>query len=613
MIRASQENKFVETQHLNAATWNQVNRNLLAKSIAELMREDVAKPQIISTDKNKLTHFILETDKENIYYTFSAYPRFLNYWHIVKESICKIENEQKLDHVDVPNFFIELQETFGINSFTLAHFIEELLHTLYADAFIHAKRRLTAAKMAAADFQTIEHSLDGHPWVIVNKGRIGFSSQDYQNLTPESRQKTQLLWIAAHKSRASLYLQNDMNEHNFYENEIGKEKVAFFKKKLEQMAVNPVDYIFIPLHSWQWENKIVMQFAHDIASKNLIALELTEDIYSPQQSIRTFFNHSNPQKHYVKTSMSILNTSHIRGLCARQLSIAPQLTAYLKNLLKNDLHLQKMEVVLLGEVVTATYSHPSYSKVANPPYQYNEYLGAMWRENPINFLKPREHLMTMAALLYVDDHGKSLVQELIDKSGLSTEQWLKAYMTAYLKPVLQIYYQHSLCIDPHGQNVILILKDYVPTRIALQDFVGDILINEEGKKKLPQEFIEAMFVASPNPENAPLTILIAVFDAFFRYLSDILITTADYSEVSFWNCVYDIIIEYQQEHPELENMFEKYDLFIPEFKRLIFNSRRLFNGYEETAGFPHMKKCGFIPNPLYQLVTQELAILKENV
>ncbi|KQO20519.1 IucA/IucC family protein [Flavobacterium sp. Leaf82] len=606
------ENTFKDAQHLNAVIWDQVNRNLLAKSIAELMREDVAKPQIIGTEDNGLTHFILETDKETIYYRFSAYPRFLNYWHIVKESIHKIEDEVKLDRIDVPNFFIELQETFGINSFTLAHYIEELLHTLYADAFIHSKRRLSASKLANADFQTIEHSLDGHPWVIVNKGRIGFDSEDYENYTPESGQKTQLVWVAAHKNRATLRLQTNMSEQTFYEDEIGTEKIEAFKNKLIQSKVNPDDYIFIPVHLWQWQNKLVMQFSHEIASKNLIPLELTEDIYSPQQSIRTFFNQSKPNKHYVKTSMSILNTSHIRGLCPRQLSIAPRLTEYLKDILKKDEHLQKMEVVLLGEMVSVTYTHPSYSKIVNPPYQYNEYLGAMWRESPVNSLKHGENLMTMAALLYVDDHGKSLVEELIIKSGLSTEQWLKAYMRAYLKPVLQIYYQHSLCIDPHGQNVILILKDYVPTRIALQDFVGDILINEEGKKKLPQEFIDNMFVASPNPENAPLTILIAVFDAFFRYLSDVLITTVNYSEVSFWTCVHDIILEYQDEHPELQDMFDKYNLFIPEFKRLIFNSRRLYNGYEETVGFPHMKKSGFIPNPLHQLIHEEALTEKEN-
>lgn len=609
---STSDNTFKDAQHLNGDIWNNVNRNLLAKSISELMREDLAKPEIIRKEEDGLTHFKLSTDKENLYYTFSGYPRFINYWHIVKESIRRNENRQESDVIDVPNFFIELQETFGINSFTLAHYVEELLHTLYADAFIQSNKRLSASELADADFQTIEHSLDGHPWVIVNKGRIGFDSQDYQNFTPESGQNTRLVWIAAHKSRTTFRLLDSMNQQLFFENELGEEKIASFRTLLNQAEVNPDDYIFIPVHSWQWQNKLVMQFAHDIAAKFLIPLGLSDDLYSPQQSIRTFFNLSQPQRHYVKTAMSILNTSHIRGLCARQLSIAPKLTGWIKDILQKDLHLQNMGVVLLGEVVSVSYTHPSYSKIVNPPYQYNEFLGAMWRESPVNFLKSGENLMTMAALLYVDNQGKSLIQELIEKSGLSTEQWLKAYMTAYLKPVLQIYYQHSLCIDPHGQNVILILKDYVPVRIALQDFVGDILINEEGKKKLPQEFIDNMFNASPNPENAPLVILIAVFDAFFRYLSDILITTADYSEVSFWNCVYEIITEYQEEHPELQGMFEKYDLLIPEFKRLIFNSRRLFNGYEETSGFPHMKKSGFIPNPLYQLVTSELATLKEN-
>lgn len=606
------ENIFKDAQHLNTDIWNKANRNLLAKSIAELMREDLAKPQITAKEEDGLTHFKLDTDNENIYYTFSGYPRFINYWHIVKESIRKNEDGQESSTIDVPNFFIELQNTFGINSFTLAHYVEELLHTLYADAFIHSKNRLTAAELADSDFQTIEHSLDGHPWVIVNKGRIGFDSQDYEDFTPESGQNTRLVWIAAHKSRATFRLLDGMDQQSFFEDELGKEKINSFRKVLAQAKINPEDYIFIPVHSWQWQNKLVMQFAHDIAAKYLIPLGLSDDLYSPQQSIRTFFNQSQPHRHYIKTSMSILNTSHIRGLCAKQLSIAPRLTGWIKDILKQDLHLQKMDVVLLGEVVSVSYTHPSYSKITDTPYQYNEYLGAMWRESPINFLKSGENLMTMASLLYVDDQGKSLIQELIEKSGLSTEQWLKAYFTAYLKPVLQIYYQHSLCIDPHGQNVILILKDYVPTRIALQDFVGDILINEEGKKKLPKEFIENMFNASPNPENAPLVILIAVFDAFFRYLSDVLITTADFPEVSFWNGVYEIITEYQEEHPELKDMFEKYDLLIPEFKRLIFNSRRLFNGYEETSGFPHMKKSGFIPNPLYQLVTEELLTIKEH-
>ena len=606
------ENIFKDTEHLNKIIWQKVNRTLLAKSIAELMREDVAQPLIVGKEQNGLTHFRLDTDQEPIYYTFSAYPRFLNYWHIIKESIQKNENGLKIDGIDVPNFFIEMQNTFGINSYTLSHYVEELLHTLYADAYIGSQDRPSAAKLADSDFQTIEHSLEGHPWVIVNKGRIGFDSQDYANHSPEGGQNTHLIWIATHKDRTMLHLSENLNQDDFYENEIGKEKINAFKNLLILAEVNPDDYFFIPVNLWQWQHKLVMQFSQDISLKYIIPLGLSDDLYSPQQSIRTFFNNSKPYKHYVKTAMSILNTSHIRGLCPKQLSVAPRLTDWIKNVVKNDLYLQKMEVVIMGEVVGVSYKHPVYSKIKDTPYQYNEFLGAMWRESPVKLLKKEEKLMSMAALLYVDNKGESLVQVLIQKSGLSISNWLRAYFRAYLKPVLQMYYKHSLCIDPHGQNVILILKDYVPVRIALQDFVGDILINEEAKKKFPQEFIDKLFNASPNPENAPLVILIAVFDAFFRYLSDVLITTSDYSEIAFWNCVQDIIIEYQEEHPELREMFEKYDLFIPEFKRLIFNSRRLFNGYEETSGFPHMKKSGFVPNPLYQLVSEELLNVKEN-
>ncbi|UGU17581.1 IucA/IucC family siderophore biosynthesis protein [Sinomicrobium kalidii] len=604
---------FKDAQHLDANVWQKVNRKLLAKSLAELMREDIAKPKTISEEADGLTRFKLETDKENIHYTFSACLRFLNYWHVEKESIRKHEDGQELATVDVPDFFIELQHTFGMDSFTLTHYVEELSHTLYADAFIHSKGRLPAGVLVDSDFQTIEHHVaDGHPWVIVNKGRIGFDSEDYGKFAPEADKNTRLAWIAAHKSRASLRLMTNMDRQAFYEKELGEEKTASFKKILTDVKVNTDDYVFIPVHSWQWQNKLVLQFASDIAEKYLIPLGVGEDLYSPQQSIRTFFNQSHPHKHYVKTTISILNTSHIRGLSPKQLSVAPRLTAWLKGMLESDPHLQDMGLVLLGEVASISYSHPKYSKIVDPPYQYNEFLGALWRESPVNFLKPGENLMTMASLLYVDDEGKSLVQELIERSGLSTEQWLTAYFNAYLKPILQIYYQHSICIDPHGQNVILVLKDYVPTRIALQDFVGDILLNEEAQEKLPREFSENMFVTSPNPENAPLNILIAVFDAFFRYLSNVLHTSANYPEASFWQCVYQIILEHQQEHPELKHKFEKYDIFIPEFKRLVFNSRRLFHGYDETSGFPHMRKSGLLPNPMYRIKTLEMATLNEN-
>jgi siderophore synthetase component len=207
-------------------------------------------------------------------------------------------------------------------------------------------------------------------------------------------------------------------------------------------------------------------------------------------------------------------------------------------------------------------------------------------------------------LLYVDEEGNTLIGELVKRSGLTMEAWLQAYLQAYLKPLLQIYYQHSLCVTPHGENIILVLKNDVPVRIIIKDFVDDIVLTEEAKEKLPKELADGM-IASSNKDNVPLFILLGVFDAFFRYLSNVLHSFASYDEKRFWQQVHDVILEYQTVHPALMHKFEKYNLFTPEFKRFYINSVRLLgNAYEEKTSFAIPRKGGTLQNPLARIRKQ---------
>jgi siderophore synthetase component len=586
------------TAPLDKTIWHKVNNRLLAKSIAELMHEQVAQPAIVAEDKDGKTHFLLSADEATVYYTFTGYKRQLDYWHIEPNTIQRHSNDGGKLATDAPLFFIELQTTFGITSFTLAHYVEELLHTLYADAFMYGRGRLKANELAAADYQTVEHQMDGHPWVIVNKSRLGFNAEDHRQYAPEADQPVQLYWIAAHKSRAAFRSLDHIKEESFFNAELSAEIINTFEKALTTQGVNATDYTFMPVHPWQWNNKLLVQYASDIAEKFLIPLGTGEDNYSPQQSIRTFYNTSHPHKHYVKTAISILSTGNIRGLSPKQMAIAPRVTNWVMKMLQEDAYLQSLGLVLLGEVATVSYTHPYYHAIADPPYQYKEFLGVLWRESAEKYLQPGERIITMASLLYVDDEGNSLVGELAKRAGLTMEAWLQAYLQAYLKPLLQIYYQHSLCVTPHGENIILVLKDDVPVRIIIKDFVDDIVLTEEAKVKLPKELAEGM-IASSNKDNVPLFILLGVFDAFFRYLSNVLHTYASYDEHSFWQQVYDVIVEYQVAHPALAHKFEKYNLFTPEFKRFYINSVRLLsNAYEEKTSFAIPRKGGTLQNPL---------------
>jgi siderophore synthetase component len=593
---------------LSITIWQKVNSRLLAKTIAELMHEQVAQPAIVCEDNEGRTHFRLTTDHAQIAYTFTGYKRLLDYWHIEAAGIQRHENGQATMATDAPQFFIDMQKTFGIQPFTLAHYIEEVLHTLYADAYLHARGRFTAAQLAAADYQTVEHQMDGHPWVIVNKSRLGFNHEDYTQYAPEADQLIQLNWIAVHKSRATFRSLDHIDEPSFFEQELGPKTIDAFKKTIAGKGATPADYTFIPVHPWQWNNKLLMQYAADIANQLLIPLGAGDDRYSPQQSIRTFYNTSHPHKHYVKTAISILSTGNIRGLSSKQMAIAPRVTSWVMNLLQQDDYLQSLGLVLLGEVATVNYIHPYYHSIVDPPYQYKEFLGVLWRESAGQYLQPGERIITMASLLYVDEAGNSLVGELVKRSGLMMEEWLHTYLQAYLKPLLHIYYQHSLCVTPHGENIILILKNDVPVRIIIKDFVDDIVLTEEAKETLPEDLAGGM-IASSNKDNIPLFILLGVFDAFFRYLGNVLHTYDGYKEEKFWQQVYDVILDYQAAHPALAHKFEKYDLFTPEFKRFYINSLRLLgNAYEEKTGFAIPRKGGALQNPLTAIKQQAIPL-----
>jgi siderophore synthetase component len=590
-------NHFDNVKPLKKAVWDKVNLNYIAKAIVELMHEKLAEPEITGTEESGLTHFRLNTDYKNIYYTFSASYRALDYWHIQKESLRKYVDESAVPLNNAPAFFTETQQTFGVKSFTLAHFVEETLNTLYADAFIHEKGRLTADQLANADYQTIEHQMDGHPWATINKGRIGFNHSDQGKYAPEGGQSIQLAWLAVHRLRADFKSLASIDMAAFYEDELGFEQISQFNEILSGKSLNPDDYLFIPVHEWQWNNKIVLQLAHDIASQYVVPLALGNDQYMCQQSIRTFFNVSQPHKHYVKTAISILNTSIFRGLSPKKLAIAPRVTQWAKDMLNSDVYLKETGVVLLGEVATAAYTHPQYSAIPESPYQYQEFLGVIWRESAENYLQPGEKIMTMASLLYVDDQGKSLVGAMIEKSGITPDEWLKAYLKAYLKPILRIFYKHAFFFSPHGENTIMVMKDYVPQRIIIKDFVEEIVLTEESKAKLPEDLVNVL--REIDDELAPLFILSGIFDAVFRYLSNIFHSYVGLDEQYFWKNVASVILEFQEENPELAGKFEKFDLFIPEFTRVCINRVRLLtHGYSESTDVPVLEFIGTLINPV---------------
>ena len=92
---------------------------------------------------------------------------------------------------------------------------------------------------------------------------------------------------------------------------------------MRDLGLDPADYLLLPVHPWQWRNKIAITFAPDLARRDLVLLGEGPDDYRAQQSIRTFFNASRPERHYVKTALSIQNMGFMRGLSPAYMGATP--------------------------------------------------------------------------------------------------------------------------------------------------------------------------------------------------------------------------------------------------------------------------------------------------
>jgi len=585
--------------HLQPEVWQQVNRLHLRKILCEFAHELIIHPQL-QYSENGWGYYKLPADVPGIEYRFRARILSLDHWHIDTASIEKYVNNESVAPESIP-FIIEFRETIGINETVMPVYLEEINSTLCGSAYMHTYNKLTAKELAVADYQVVEQAMmAGHPCFVANNGRIGFDAGDYRQYAPEAADPFALIWIAAHRSRTGYAGVTNLAYDQLIQEELGDDTLAAFNRVLEEMGLDTTAYYFIPIHPWQWFNKLAQLFAEDLTERKLVYLGYGPDQYIPQQSIRTFYNISAPERRYTKTSLSILNMGFMRGLHASFVLTAPPISEWVNAVVESDVYLQRKGFVLLQEVAAVGYTNPHYASIIKDDNSsYNGMLSALWRESPKQRLKPGQRLMTMASLLHVDSYGNALLPELIRASGLNTSAWLQRYLDVYLSPLLHCYYYHDMRFMPHGENLILILEDHIPVGAIMKDIGEEIAVLN---KDIPMPDNVKQIYMNVAEELRILSIFTQAFDCFFRFLQNILVEHAEFPEEQFWQLRANCILAYQQQHPELQDKFNRIDLFAPEIIKTCLNRLQIRNNRKMVDHmynpFKSQQFAGTLKNPM---------------
>lgn len=490
----------------------------------------------------------------------------------------------------------------AVDGATLGHLVRELNATLVADARIDGTA-LTAAQLADLDYAELEGHQTGHPWLILNKGRIGFSAVDSTRWAPESRAPSRLPWLAVSTALAAYRgVPSLASPERLYASELDPATREAFASVLRSRGLDPGAYLYLPVHPWQWDEVLLPLYAGEIAAGAIVPLPTDGDVRLPQQSIRTFLNTSRPDRHTVKLPLSILNTLVWRGLPTERTLAAPAVTAWMRGLYESDPFLRdECGVILLGEVASVTVTHPLYDHLPEVPYQYKELLGAIWREPLPSRLAPGERARTLASLLHTDPQGRSFTAELVTRSGLPADVWLGRLFAALLPPLLRFLYRYGTVFSPHGENAVVVFDDSdVPVRLAIKDFVDDVNVSARPlpeHETMPREVRDTLLTEEPSF----LTQFIhsGLFVGVFRFLAPLCQEQLDVPERTFWSLVRAEILRHQARFPELKDRFETFDLLTPRIARLCLNRNRLhLDGYRDRADRPHAAVHGTVPNPL---------------
>lgn len=559
--------RVAAAEHLTPDLMARAQRHLVAKALSEFSHERMIAPV---AEPGRHGWWRVDTDLSS--YTFAARVKRLEHWVVDADSIERtVDGEPR--EPDAQELVAELAPVLGIPDSLLPTYLEEVASTLASHAWKLRHRAVPVADLVDAGYQEIESAMtEGHPAFVANNGRIGFGLDDYTAYAPETASPVRLHWVAARRALTRLSLGADQAEQDLYDAELAPAVRDRFRSTLTGLGLAADDYLFLPVHPWQWSNKLAITFAPDVARRDLVHLGEGDDDHRPQQSIRTFFNASRPERHYVKTALAIQNMGFVRGLSPKYMEATPAINDWVASVVHADAELQACGFEVLRELAAIGYTGDAFHRLAGTS-PYRKMIAALWRESPVPRTPEGEQLTTMAALLHRDADGDALVTAWIKASPVDAATWVASYLRAYLRPLVHCLYSYDLAFMPHGENLLLRLRDHVPVGAFMKDIGEEIAVM--GDLPLPAE-VERVRGTFPDDVKA-LAVHTDVFDGVLRYVAAILDEDGILPEEEFWAIARATIEQHTADHPELAEAAARYDLLRERFRHSCLNRLQLRN------------------------------------
>jgi aerobactin synthase len=575
--------------------WQQVNREMVAKILAELEYERALHAHEISPGQWSIT-----LGDET--WRFLAKRGIWGWLHIAPHSLRPLSGAP----IEAESALRQLAAVLNMSDAQTAEHLEDLYATLRGDLQLReARKSLNADALIGLDADRLQCLLSGHPKFIFNKGRRGWGLGALRQYAPEYCGRFRLHWVAVRRELMVWRSEESCELDTLLASAMNGAERTRFNQRWQELGLDN-GWLPVPLHPWQWQQKIAIHFLPQLARGEMVALGEFGDDYLAQQSLRTLTNASRRTHFDIKLPLTIYNTSCYRGIPGKYIAAGPLASRWLQQQFAQDRTLSALGAQILGEPAAGYLAHAGYAALPKAPYRYQEMFGVIWRENPCRYLQAGEQAVLMAALMETDYAGRPLIDAWITQSGLSAEAWLTKLFEAVVLPFYHLMCRYGVALIAHGQNVTLVMKDHIPHRILLKDFQGDMrLVDQDFPEaaSLPQQVKQV--TARLSADYLIHDLQTGHFVTVLRFISR-LTEQCGVSEPRFYQLLAAVLRRYMASHPQLAERFALFDLFKPQIIRVVLNPVKLT--FSEHDGGSRMlpNYLTDLDNPLY-MVTKESA------
>ncbi len=334
----------------------------------------------------------------------------------------------------------------------------------------------------AADYLDSEQALlAGHPRHPSPKWRSGDPKQ-WREFSPETRTSFRLHWLAVPEE-----LVLDLGE-NF-------DRHAAIEPVLAGLQL-PEHHLALPVHPWQY--RLLSEGAAGPALSAALASGALRDLgvggldFFPTASVRTLYQ---PEyDFFLKTSLNVRITNCLRKNADYELAGAVELTRVLAAPFASISALHPAFSVL-PEPAARSVRLPEHLADASSRHALLEGTGVIVRQGIGSSLKQRERLHLAGTLAAVEPDPAGTQTRLADLAVLAgsrnkqdwARQWWQQYLEHLLPPVIQLWAEHGIVLEPHLQNVLVALgPDQLPTGVVLRDMEGTKLAQHRGSQLLAE-------------------------------------------------------------------------------------------------------------------------------